>query len=84
MIKIKRSRRQDLINWRRARVIDQTIKGHTQYEIAESLQVGIGTVNRDLSFFKQQAKENSAKFIEKIQQEHEKSMIRLHAILKQA
>jgi aspartyl-tRNA synthetase len=84
LIKSRRRKRQDFIEWRRNKVIEQTIKGHTQFEIAEKLQVGIGTVNRDIAFFKAQVKESSAKFIEIIQQEHEKSMIGLNAVLKEA
>ena len=45
--------------------------------------MGIGTVNRDISWFRAQARENITKFVEKIQVEHEKSMIGIDAILRQ-
>ena len=46
--------------------------------------MGIGTVNRDISWFRAQARENITKFVEKIQVEHEKSMIGIDAILRQS
>jgi hypothetical protein len=83
LAKIKRRSSQDLIDWRRFKVIEQRTKGHTQFEIAKMLQVGIGTVNRDLVFFRNQVKENNAKFIEKIQSEHEKTMMGINLVLKE-
>lgn len=80
----RRKRRQDLIDWRRTIVIEGISKGKTQSEIAGILSVGIGTVNRDISWFRAQARENITKFVEKIQVEHEKSMIGIDAILRQS
>ena len=79
----RRKRRQDLIDLRRSIVIEGISKGKTQSEIAGILSVGIGTVNRDISWFRAQARENITKFVEKIQVEHEKSMIGIDAILRQ-
>jgi hypothetical protein len=83
LTKSRRRKSQDLIDWRRFRVIEQRTKGHTQFEIAKTLQVGIGTVNRDLAFFRNQVKENTTKFIEKIQNEHEKTMMGINLVLKE-
>jgi hypothetical protein len=80
----RRKRRQDLIDWRRSIVIEEISKCKTQSEIAGKLSVGIGTVNRDISWFQAQARENIAKFVEKIQVEHEKSIIGIDAILRQS
>jgi hypothetical protein len=80
----RRKIRQDLIDWRRSIVIEGISKGKTQSEIAGLLSVGIGTVNRDISWFRAQARENITKFVEKIQVEHEKSMIGIDAILRQS
>ena len=80
----RRKIRQDLIDWRRSIVIEGISKGKTQSEIAGILSVGIGTVNRDISWFRAQARENITKFVEKIQVEHEKSMIGIDAILRQS
>ena len=49
------------------------------------MQVGIGTVNRDLSYLRQQAKENIRKYIdERLPEEYEKCLVGLTAILKEA
>jgi len=80
----RRPKKQDLIDWRRSYVVEQISKGRTQAEIARNLQVGIGTVNRDIDWFKHNIKEKMEKLIEKIQEEHEKSMVGLKAVLKEA
>lgn len=80
----RRKRRQDRIDLRRSIVIEGISKGKTQSEIAGTLFVGIGTVNRDISWFRAQARENITKFVEKIQVEHEKSIIGIDAILRQS
>jgi hypothetical protein len=49
------------------------------------LQVSIGTVNRDLSILRQQAKENIRKYIdERLPEEYEKCMVGLNAITREA
>jgi hypothetical protein len=49
------------------------------------LQVGIGTVNRDLSYLRQQAKENIRRYIdERLPEEYEKCLVGLTAILREA
>ena len=49
---------QQSIQWRRDKVQELSSQGNSQREISKILQVGIGTVNRDLSYLRQQAKEN--------------------------
>jgi hypothetical protein len=80
----RRPKKQDLIDWRRSYVVEQKCMGRTQAEIAKILQVGIGTVNRDLDWFRDRIKENMAKLMEKIQEEHEMSIIGLNVTLKVA
>ena len=80
----KRSKRQNLVDWRRANVIERSCKGQTQIEIAKALFVGVGTVNRDLSWFRAHALESKTKSIERIQEEHEKSIIGVNAILRES
>jgi transposase len=43
-------RKEDMIEWRRAKVLELSSQGHNQSEIAKILQVGISTINRDASF----------------------------------
>ena len=52
------------IQWRRDKVQELTSKGHSQREIASLLKIGIATVNRDISFLRQQAKDNIKKYID--------------------
>ena len=53
--------------------------------MASILQVSIGTVNRDLSFLKQQAKSNIRRYIdERLPEEYEKCLVGLTAILREA
>jgi hypothetical protein len=54
-------------------------------EIAQILQVSNGTVNRDLSYLRQQAKSNIRRYIdEKLPEEYEKCLVGLTSILREA
>jgi transposase len=52
------------IDWRRNKVQELSSQGHSQREIAQILQVSNGTVNRDLSYLRQQAKSNIRRYID--------------------
>jgi transcriptional regulator len=52
------------LEWRCNKVLQLSRQGHSQPEMATILQVGLGTVNRDLSFLRQQAKNNIKKYID--------------------
>jgi hypothetical protein len=67
------------------KVQELSSQGNSQREISKILQVGIGTVNRDLSYLRQQAKENIRKYIdERLPEEYEKCLVGLTAILREA
>ena len=73
------------IEWRRSKVAELDSQGHSQPEIAKILQVSIGTVNRDLSVQRQQAKENIRKYIdERLPEEYEKCLVGLNAFTREA
>ena len=55
---------QQSIQWRRDKVQELSSQGNSQREISKILQVGIGTVNRDLSYLRQQAKSNIRRYID--------------------
>jgi transposase len=59
-----REKEKDRIDWRRSKVQELSSQGHSQREIAQILKVSNGTVNRDLSILRQQAKENIKKYID--------------------
>ena len=79
--KVERSQ----IEWRRSKVTKLDSQGHSQPEIARILHVSIGTVNRDLSILRQQAKENIKRYIdERLPEEYEKCLVGLNAITREA
>jgi transposase len=46
------------VEWRRSKVIELNSQGYSQPETAKILQIGLGTVNRDLSIIRQKALRN--------------------------
>jgi Trp operon repressor len=79
--KVERSQ----IEWRRSKVAELDSQGHSQPEISRILQVSIGTVNRDLSILRQQAKDNIKRYVdERLPEEYEKCLVGLTAITKEA
>ncbi|MFL6457546.1 MAG: hypothetical protein ACJ71G_11355 [Nitrososphaeraceae archaeon] len=60
-------------------------KGYSQREISQVLQIGLATVNRDISYLRSQAKANIKKYInERLPEEYEKCLVGLNAITKEA
>jgi IS30 family transposase len=75
----------DRIDWRRGKVQELNSQGYSQREIAQVLQVSNGTVNKDLSILRQQAKDNIKRYIdERLPEEYEKCLVGLNAITKEA
>ncbi|MFL6341122.1 MAG: hypothetical protein ACJ72U_06195 [Nitrososphaeraceae archaeon] len=75
----------DQVQWRRDKVQELCSKGYSQREISQVLQVGLATVNRDISFLRDQAKDNIKKYIdERLPEEYEKCLVGLTAITKEA
>jgi DNA-directed RNA polymerase specialized sigma24 family protein len=67
-----------------SKVAELESQGHSQPEMASILQVSIGTVNRDLSYLRQQAKSNIRRYIdERLPEEYEKCLVGLTAILRE-
>jgi len=76
---------QQSIQWRRDKVQELSSQGNSQRDIAKILRVGIGTINRDIQYLRQQAKENIRKYIdERLPEEYEKCLVGLTAILREA
>jgi DNA-binding CsgD family transcriptional regulator len=73
------------IQWRRDKVLELTSQGHNQRDISTKLQIGIGTVNRDLAYIKQQSRLKIRKYIdETLPNEYEKCLVGITSILKEA
>jgi Trp operon repressor len=76
---------QQQIQWRRDKVQELCSKGYSQREISHILQVGLATVNRDISYLRNQAKTNIKRYIdERLPEEYEKCLVGINAITKEA
>jgi hypothetical protein len=77
---------QQIIEWRRAKVMELLSKGETnQSEIARTLQVDKSIICRDIAYLRQQAKQNIKKYIdERLPEEYEKCLVGLNAITREA
>jgi hypothetical protein len=65
-------------------VLELTSQGYSQRDIANTLQVGLGTINKDLSFLRKQARENLQYHIhDRIPEEYQNCMTGLKRIIKQ-
>ncbi len=49
---------QQQLQWRRDKVQELCSKGYSQRAISQTLQVGLSTVNRDISYLRNEAKTN--------------------------
>jgi hypothetical protein len=73
------------VQWRRDKVQELCSKGYSQREISQVLQVGLATVNRDVSYMRDQAKSNIKRYIdERLPDEYDKCLVRLNAITREA
>ena len=73
------------LEWRKDKVQELCSKGYSQREISQTLQVGLATVNRDISYLRNQAKTNIKRYIdERLPEEYEKCLVGLTAITKEA
>jgi Trp operon repressor len=72
------------VQWRRDKVQELCSKGYTQREISHVLQVGVATVNRDISYLRNEAKTNIKRYIdERLPEEYEKCLVGLNAITRE-
>jgi predicted transcriptional regulator len=73
------------LEWRRNKVQELASQGYNQSEISRILQISQPTINRDIKFVRQQAKENIKRYIDdRLPEEYEKCLVRLNAITKEA
>ena len=73
------------LEWRRGKVLELASQGYSQPEISSILQVSQPTINRDISYLRQKAKENIKKYIdERLPEEYEKCLVGLNAITREA
>jgi Trp operon repressor len=73
------------VHWRRDKVQELCSKGFSQREISQILHIGLATVNRDISYLRNEAKTNIKKYIdERLPDEYEKCLVGLNAITREA
>jgi predicted transcriptional regulator len=73
------------LEWRRSKVQELASQGYNQSEISRILQISQPTINRDIAYLLQQAKENIKRYIdERLPEEYEKCLVGLTSILKEA
>jgi predicted transcriptional regulator len=73
------------LEWRRNKVQELASQGYNQSEISRILQISQPTINRDLSYLRQQAKHNIKKYIDqRLPEEYDKCLVGLNAITKEA
>jgi predicted transcriptional regulator len=73
------------LEWRRNKVQELASQGYNQSEISKILQISQPTINRDIAYLRQQAKENIKRYIdERLPGEYEKCLVGLTAITKEA
>jgi DNA-binding transcriptional regulator LsrR (DeoR family) len=73
------------IEWRRNKVQELSSQGYNQSEISRILQISQSTINRDIAYLRQQAKNNIKRYVdERLPEEYEKCLVGLNAITKEA
>jgi Trp operon repressor len=72
------------VQWRRDKVQELCSEGHSQREISYVLQVGLATINRNISYLRNQAKTNIIDTLMKGCQKSMRCLAGLNSILKEA
>src|SRR5689334_20879282 len=73
------------VEWRRNKVLELLSMGNPQIDIAKTLQVDLSIISRDVSYLRQQSKQNIKKYVdERLPEEYEKCLVGLTSILKEA
>ena len=79
------NRQKNMVEWRREKVLLLVSQGFSQRDIADKIKVSVGTVNKDLSYLREQARENIKKYVdEKIPEEYEKCLTGLNSFLRES
>jgi hypothetical protein len=71
------------LQWRRNKVLELYSQGRSQPEIASILQVGLGTISRDIQYLREQARKNLETHINnRLPEEYQSCMTGLKQVLK--
>jgi hypothetical protein len=76
---------QDLIEWRRAKVVEYVAKGKSLTEIAEILKVSLPTISRDVKDLREEAKQKQQDYIDnELPFQHKLAVSNLDKIIEEA
>jgi IS30 family transposase len=72
-----------MVDWRRNKVQQLLVRGYSQWDVAEELQIDQSTVSRDIQYLRQQAQENLQKHIQqKLPEEYQRCLTGMNQVLK--
>ena len=72
-----------MLEWRRHKIQQLLVRGYSQWDIADELQIDQSTVSRDIQCIRREAYENLQKHIqEKLPQEYERCLTGMNQVLR--
>jgi len=72
-----------MVDWRRNKVQQLLVRGYSQWDVAEELQIDQLTVSRDIQYLRHQAQENLQNHIQqKLPEEYQRCLTRMNQVLK--
>src|ERR687884_487483 len=75
----------ELLQWRRAKIVEMRAKGMSQTEIARELQVSEASISSDIAYLRSQAKESIKEYVtEHLPEQYQVCLTALDEIIKRA
>jgi IS30 family transposase len=72
-----------MVDWRRNKVQQLLVRGYSQWDVAEELQIDQSTVSRDIQYLRQTAQANLQKHIQqKLPEEYQRCLTGMNQVLK--
>jgi IS30 family transposase len=72
-----------MVDWRRNKVQQLLVRGYSQWDVAEELQIDQSTVSRDIQYLRHQAQQNLQKHIQqKLPEEYHRCLTGMNQVLK--
>ncbi|CAN5411263.1 hypothetical protein BH18THE2_BH18THE2_39030 [soil metagenome] len=72
-----------MVDWRRNKVQQLLVRGYSQWDVAEELQIDQSTVSRDVHYLRQNAQANLQKHIQqKLPEEYQRCLTGMNQVLK--
>jgi IS30 family transposase len=77
------SKKGKMTEWRRNKVQQLLVRGYSQWDVAEELQIDQSTVSRDIQYLRKQAQANLQKHIkQKLPEEYQRCLTGMNQVLK--